>query len=106
MAKNPNGEGGIRRRKDGRYEGRYTVQTATGPKRKTVYGKTRADAARRLAQAIAERENGLVFEAGNLTLGDYLARWLEDSVRDSVKRRTYESYVVIVRRHIDPRWGP
>lgn len=32
------GEGEIYKRKDGRYEGRYTVQTTMGTKRKTVYG--------------------------------------------------------------------
>ena len=105
MAKNPNGEGGIGRRKDGRWAGSYTVQTATGPKRRYVYGRNRKDVAAKLAKAVADRDSGLVFDAGNLTLGDYLGRWLDDSVRDSVKRRTYESYVSIVRRHIAPGLG-
>ncbi len=40
--KNGNGEGGITRHKgSGLYMARYTVQTPTGPKRKTLYGKTR-----------------------------------------------------------------
>ncbi len=38
-------------------------------------------------------------------MGDYLDRWLGDCVRDSVKRRTYGSYAVIVRRHIAPALG-
>ncbi len=29
----------ITKRKDGRYMARYTVQTADGPKRKTIYGR-------------------------------------------------------------------
>jgi hypothetical protein len=29
---------GITKRKDGRYMARYTVHTADGPKRKTIYG--------------------------------------------------------------------
>jgi integrase len=37
--KRGNGEGSITRRKDGLYMARYTVQTPTGPKRKTLYGK-------------------------------------------------------------------
>src|SRR5918998_3197707 len=41
MGKRGNGEGSITRRKDGLYKARYTVQTATGTKRKTLYGKTR-----------------------------------------------------------------
>jgi integrase len=38
MAKRGNGEGSITRRKDGLYMARYTVQTAAGSKRKTLYG--------------------------------------------------------------------
>ncbi len=40
MGKRGNGEGSITRRKDGLYMARYTVQTAKGAKRKTLYGKT------------------------------------------------------------------
>ena len=55
------GEGGIYNRKYGRYEGRYTVQTAMGAKRKAVYAKTHAGVAPKLAEALTERENGLTF---------------------------------------------
>jgi hypothetical protein len=41
MGRPGNGESSISRRKDGLYMARYTVQTATGPKRKTIYPKTR-----------------------------------------------------------------
>jgi hypothetical protein len=44
--KNGNGEGSItRHKKSGLYMACYTVQTATGPKRKTVYGKEREEVA-------------------------------------------------------------
>ena len=105
MSKGANGEGGIRRRKDGRYEARYTVWTATGPKRRAVYGKDYEDAREKLAAAVADRDKGLIYEAGNVTVAEYLGRWLSDSVRDAVKRRTYESYVSIVGRHIVPSVG-
>lgn len=48
MGKRGNGEGSITRRKDGLYMARYTVQTATGAKRKTFYGKTRAEVSEKL----------------------------------------------------------
>jgi integrase len=41
-----NGEGSISRRKDGRWEARYTVHGAEGPKRKVLYGKTRGEVAK------------------------------------------------------------
>ena len=45
--KRGNGEGSITRRRDGLYMARYTVQTPTGPKRKTIYGKTRQKVSQR-----------------------------------------------------------
>ena len=41
MGRRGNGEGTISRRKDGRWEARYTVHSAEGPKRKVLYGKMR-----------------------------------------------------------------
>ena len=42
--KRGNGEGSAAyKRKDGRWCARYTVYTPTGPKRKPVYGRTRAE---------------------------------------------------------------
>jgi hypothetical protein len=93
MSKRGNGEGSITRRQDGSYMARYTVQTARGPKRKAIYGKKREDVAAKLEKAIAARDGGVAFDAENLTLGEYLERWLEGSGRNSVKVRTYESYV-------------
>lgn len=79
--KRGNGEGSIYRRKDGRWVGQYTVYTAKGPKYRYIYGKTRAAVAEKLAKAIADRGSGFVFDAGNLTVGEYLDRWLADSLR-------------------------
>ena len=103
--KNGNGEGGISRRKDGLYMARYTVQTPTGPKRKTLYGKTRREVDEKLTKAKADRDTGFVFDADNLTLGNYLDRWINDSVRDTVRQRTWERYEQIVRVHIKPAFG-
>ena len=103
--KNGNGEGGISRRKDGLYMARYTVHTPTGPKRKTLYGKTRREVDEKLTKAKVDRDTGFVFDADNLTLGNYLDRWINDSVRDTVRQRTWERYEQIVRVHIKPALG-
>jgi integrase len=104
--KNGNGEGSItRHKKSGLYMARYTVQTSTGPKRKTIYGKEREEVAEQLIEALSNRNKGLVFDADNLTLGDYLDRWIHDSVRDTVRQRTWERYEQIVRVHLKPALG-
>ncbi len=105
MGKRGNGEGSITRRKDGLYMARYTVQTATGAKRKTLYSKTRAEVAAKLSKALTDREGGLTYDAGKQTVGEHLVRWLSDSVRDSVRQRTYERYESIVRVHLAPAIG-
>ncbi len=105
MGRRGNGEGSIRRRTDGRWEGRYTVHTAEGRQQKTVYGKTRKEAAAKLTEAMAGRENGLVFDAGKLTVGDHLERWLDDVVKPSASHRTYSTNAQQVRTHIVPTLG-
>jgi integrase len=103
--KRGNGEGSIGKRKDGRWMARYTVRTIKGPKRRTVYGRTRAEASAKLAKAMADRDGELVFDAGSLRVGDYLDRWLSNSVKDTVRERTYERYEEILRLHVKPALG-
>ena len=67
------GEGSIYRRKDGRWVGQYEVNG----KRRYVYGRTRKEVAEKLNKALTERDAGLVFDAKNLSVGDYLDRWLD-----------------------------
>jgi integrase len=86
MGKRGNGEGSITRRKDGLYMARYTVQTATGTKRKTIYGKEREEVAEKLVDALSNRNKGLVFDAGSQTVGEYVERWLQTSAKGSVGR--------------------
>jgi integrase len=81
------------------------VHTAGGRKRKTVYGKTRAEVAEKLAKAVMDRADGLIFDGGRLGLFEYLERWLADSVRDTVRDTTYENYAYLVRTYIVPSLG-
>jgi integrase len=105
MGKRGNGEGSISRRKNGGWCAQYTVYTSEGRKRRTLYGKTRQEVATKLSKALADREDGLTFDAGITTVGEYLARWLSHSVRDTVSQKTYERYESIVRVHLSPALG-
>ena len=58
--KRANGEGNIRKRKDGRWEGRYTAgyDEKTGKRLiKNVLGKTQAEVKEKLAKAVTEAES-------------------------------------------------
>lgn len=103
--KRGNGEGSITKYKDGRWCGRYTVYTAEGPKRKAVYGRTKAEVRKKLTKAMAQRDTGIVFDADNLNVEEYLERWLKNSVKDNVAHRTFHNYRSQVRLHITPVLG-
>lgn len=109
MGKNGNGEGSIyEHRRNGNkvgYRGAYTVHTSRGPKRRYVSGKTREDVRRKLAKAMSDRDGGLVFDAGNLTVGEYLDRWLADCVKGTVRESTFERYEYAIRPHLKPALG-
>ncbi len=104
MGRRGKGEGSIYRRKDGLWVGQYDVQAASGKKIKYIYGKTRKEVAAKLAKAIAERDAGVVINAGSLKVERYLDRWL-DSVKDTVKQRTWKRHEEVVRLHLKPSLG-
>lgn len=105
MAKRGNGEGSISRRKGGGWMGQYYVEIGAVRKRKTIYGKSREDVRQELTRAMADRDGRLVYDTGKLTVGEYLDRWLSDSVKGIVKETTYANYSYISRVHISPALG-
>jgi hypothetical protein len=48
--------------------------------------------AAKLARALSDRKGGLSFDAGGLTLGDYMARWLDGAVQGTVRHSTFARY--------------
>jgi integrase len=105
-----NGDGDVyaRKNKDGKiigYRGTYWVQTAEDPKRRYVSGKNKGETRSALNKARADRDAGFVYDAGKLTVGEYLSRWLTDSVKGTVRRSTFVRYESIVNRHISPTLG-
>ncbi len=107
--KRGNGEGSIyefvRNGKKVGYRGAYTVHAAKGPARRYVSGKTREEVRHKLTKAMADRDGGRVFDAGSLTVGEYLDRWLTDCVKGTVRESTYERYQYVVEPHIKPALG-
>jgi integrase len=99
-----NGEGSIYRRKDGLWVGQYKVQTPSGTKTKYIYSKIRKDAAKGLADAIANRDKGIVFDSEGLSLEEHFSRWLA-SVEGTIRPRAYLRYEQCCRLHIVPTLG-
>ncbi len=109
MAKRGNGEGSIypfkRNGVKVGYRGSYWVDTAGGPKRRYITGKTRDDVRDKLTKALSDRAGGLVFDAGTTTMGEYLTQWLSDSVRGTVRESTYRSYKQVLNSQLVPGLG-
>ena len=105
--KNPNGSGtDARKRKDGRYETRATLNTPTGRRRVSFYGKTAEEANNARFQALADQAKGILFsDPGRLTVGDYLQSWLSDTARYQVSEGTFERYERTCRNHLGPFFG-
>src|SRR5215207_4827740 len=96
---------GITKRKDGRYVGRYTVHTADGPKRKVIYGRKYKEVEKKLAEARGDAARGIVTDDQNLSVGEYLDRWMNDAVRGTVRESTYTRDKYLLTNHIKPSIG-
>jgi integrase len=97
MAKRSNGEGTIKKRTDGRWEGQYTLDF----KRKSVYGKTQEEVRKKLNQVLYEIESGLYID-NTVTTGYWLNTWLYEYKKGNIKQKTFESYESLVRCHLIP----
>jgi integrase len=107
-----NDDGGVFPRKNAAgkitsYRGAYV-----GPdgRRRYVSGKSKTEARQALAAARADAAGGVVLDAGKLTVGNYLKRWLSDSLKSLVdagkmEHSTFVRYEGIVERHISPAIG-
>ena len=99
--KRGNGEGSRpRKRPDGRWEARYW----DGQQRRSVYGRTRKEAAAKLVEAMASQDYPPAFEPSNITVADFLAQY-EDVARNTMKRRSFETYYDIAKLHLVPAFG-
>ncbi len=106
--KNANGEGSVfRRGLDGRWV--CEIVTGWGPDgRKRVLrhsAKTKREVTEWRTARLAERQTGTLAEPTRQTVGSFLERWLEDSVKTGVAPRTFETYRHVCRKHIIPAIG-
>lgn len=102
MARRGNNEGTITKRKDGRWEAKLTLPDGH---RKSFYAKTRHEVAQKLLKAQKALSDGIPMPSNRTTLGEYLATWLENTVKLTLRPYTYISYAANVRLHITPELG-
>ena len=108
MKRTANGSGCIRLRKDGRWEGIYSIPATDGAGkyvRKSVYGKTQEEVRKKLTQIIGDIDEGIYSNASTYTVSEWLETWLDMYVKPAVKDFTLDSYSNICRNHIIPSLG-
>jgi len=103
-----NGEGNIRKRKDGRWEGRYTEgrDPETG---KTIYrnvlGRTQAEVKAKLKQAIQESTEVDTIKAEQYKVGQWMDIWYENYAKLKVRPSSHQTYKGYIENHIKPNIG-
>jgi len=103
-----NGEGSIRKRSDGRWEGRYTAgrNPETGkPIYKNVLGKTQAEVKAKLKAAIEESANLDMLKAEQYTIGRWMDVWFENCAKIKVRPSSHQTYRGYIDNHIKPNIG-
>ncbi len=102
-----NGEGNIRKRKDGRWEGRYTAGYDQQGKRiiKNVLGKTQAEVKCKLSQAVEAAKTLDVARTDDYTVLSWLRTWYELYSKPNVRPSTAEYYRRSIELHVGPRIG-
>lgn len=106
--KRANGEGSIRKRKDGRWEGRYTTghDPETGKAiYKNVLGRSQAEVKEKLKQAIGEAQALDINKAGKYTVGDWMEVWFQDYAKIKVRPSSHQTYQGYIHNHIRPNIG-
>lgn len=108
MAKRrPAGDGLVRKRSDGRWEGRIVVgHKADGsPIFRSVFAKTQGELLKKLHSRIEEYRDVELTEESDMTLGQWLDKWLADYMTLTVRESTLNSYKSITENHIKPLLG-
>ncbi len=106
--KRANGEGSIRKRADGRWEGRYTAGYApnTGKRIiKNVLGKTQAEVKEKLKIALDETKGIDVARAENYTVATWLHTWYDLYAQPNIRTATANRYELYINSYIVPYIG-
>ena len=105
MSRRGHHEGTIHRRSDGRWAAAVSLGYQGGRRRrKYLYGKTRAEVARKLREAQRTIDDGGILPGERQTVATLLETWLNDSAAQKVRPRTPVRYREIVR-HLSASLG-
>ena len=107
MAKRrPSGDGMVRKRGDGRWEGRIVVGHKENGDSifRYVYAPTQKELSAKLRQHIDNYQGADLTERSKMTLSEWLDQWLEN-MADTLRPNTLRNYRSYIENHIRPALG-
>lgn len=108
MAKRrPSGDGMVRKRKDGRWEGRIVVghKKNGDPIHRYVLARTQKELTEKLHDCIEMYRDADLTEDSNMTLGEWLDRWINEYMIFTIRESTLDSYKAMIKNQIKPYLG-
>lgn len=108
MAKRrPSGDGMVRKKDDGRWEGRIVVghKDNGDPIFRYVYGKTQKELLSKLHQRIEQFADVELTEDSRLTLSEWLDKWLTEYMPSTIRDGTLRGYQMYARNYVNPYIG-
>ena len=108
MAKRrPSGDGLVRKRADGRWEGRIVVGHKEDgcPIFRSVFARTQKEVMRKLHSQIETYRDVELTEESNMTLGEWMDKWLDDYMALTIRESTMDSYQTMTKHYIKPYLG-
>ena len=105
--KRPDGDGLVRKRDDGRWEGRIVVghKEDGTPIFRYVFGKTQRELTKKLHAKILEFRGVELSEESSMTLAEWLEKWLTEYKVNTIRESTLERYKTDLTKHVIPRLG-
>ena len=108
MAKRrPNGDGLVRKRDDGRWEGRIVVGRKNDGSAiyRAVFAEKQSELMPKLNELKAQYAGIRLTEDSSITLGEWMARWMEEYKKPILRPSTYSGYSKDIENHIIPYLG-
>ena len=108
MAKRrPSGDGMVRRRDDGRWEGRIVVGHKENGDSifRYIYADTQKELTAKLHQNIQAYQGVELTEQSKMSLSEWLDTWLDERMAGTIRRHTLEGYRRDINNHVKPYLG-
>ena len=101
------GEGNVRQKRPNLWEGRIVAghKKDGSPIYKYVSGRTQKEAYEKLRELITEYRNVELSEASQITVEEWMQKWMDEYMLFSIREQTWKSYESVIRLYIIPNLG-